>query len=276
MVEKKRIVIISDGIGDTAREIVDCTLAQFDDSKVSITRHTKVHSNDQIDSIIDEAEKNKSLLIFTIVSKEIHDHLIKVISKREVEYVDLLSPILNKFSSFLDQSPAHKAGKYRAMDENYFKRVSAMEFVLNNDDGKNIDSIHEADIILVGISRTSKTPLSVYLSLQGYKVINIPLIPGTKLQSELFKVDQKKIFGLTIAPEQLVKIRGQRLTQLGAESFKGDYADYNNIIKEVDWAEELFSKNTVWPIFDVTNKAIEETAVEIQKILKIRKKKFFT
>lgn len=272
---QKKIVIISDGIGDTAREIVDCTMAQFDNREVQITRYGKIKTPTQLDNILEEVKRNSALLIYTIVSKELRDYLKQYLSTGRVDYIDLLAPVLDKFTDYLEQFPKLEAGRYRAMDEQYFKRVAAMEFVLANDDGKGIDNINEADIILVGISRTSKTPLSVYLSLHGFKAINIPLIPGVEIPPELRSVDQKKIFALTIAPEQLVKIRKERLEHLGAEHFSGNYADYQNIIAEVEWAENIYRKNNQWPLFDVTNKAIEETAAEIIKIIAMRNKRFF-
>ena len=127
-------------------------------------------------------------------------------------------------------------------------------------------------MILVGISRTSKTPLSVYLSQHGIKVINIPIIPGTELPKELFEIDQRKVFGLTIDPDALIKIRQNRLSKLGAINHTENYADKKVIVDEINWADEIFKKNKRWPIYNVTNKALEETATDILKIINMRRK----
>ena len=161
------------------------------------------------------------------------------------------------------------------MNDDYFNRVAAMEFTMNHDDGRNVDSLHLADIILVGISRTSKTPLSVYLSHRGFKVVNIPIILDQPLPDHLFKIDQRKIFALTINPDALSEIRRRRLSQLGASQHTGDYASQAKISEEIEYAEELFHQNKRWLVFNITGKAIEETAAEIMKLLNMRKNNIF-
>ena len=153
-----------------------------------------------------------------------------------------------------------------------------MEFTLNHDDGRNIESLHLADIILVGISRTSKTPLSLYLAQHGYKVVNIPMIYGTPLPGELFKADQRKVFALTINVDTLEHIRKNRLLRLKlppGKSPEGNYADTRSVLKELEWAEQIFKENKRWPTFNVTDKAIEETASEIIKIINMRRNNIF-
>ena len=144
--------------------------------------------------------------------------------------------------------------------------------ILGHDDGKNIHAINEADIILLGVSRTSKTPLSVYLSQHGLKVINIPIINQTPLNEKVFEIDQRKIFALTIDPEALIEIRRKRLIRLGAKEHLGDYASEKKIIEEIEWATNLFKKNKRWPVFNVTNKALEETASDILKLINMRRR----
>ncbi|MEX1100116.1 MAG: kinase/pyrophosphorylase, partial [Bacteriovoracaceae bacterium] len=152
----------------------------------------------------------------------------------------------------------------------YFEKVAAVEFTLNHDDGRNIKTLEEADVVLVGISRTSKTPLSIYLSLEGVKVVNIPIVMGLPLPEKLFEIDQRKIFGLTIDPEALHEIRKNRLTRLGVDS-DGEYADIRKVSEEIEWANGVFAENKRWPVFNVTGKALEETAAEIMKMLTMRK-----
>ena len=157
------------------------------------------------------------------------------------------------------------------MNDQYFKRVAAIEFTLNHDDGRNINSLEEADVVLVGISRTSKTPLSMYLSLEGIKVVNVPIVMGVPVPDKLFQIDQRKTFGLTIDPEALFQIRKNRLSRLGLSKDEGDYADISKVTEEIEWANRIFAENKRWPVFNVTGKALEETAAEIIKLLNMRK-----
>jgi regulator of PEP synthase PpsR (kinase-PPPase family) len=157
------------------------------------------------------------------------------------------------------------------VNDQYFKRVAAIEFTLNHDDGRNINSLEEADVVLVGISRTSKTPLSMYLSLEGIKTVNVPIVMGVPVPEKLFQVDQRKIFGLTIDPDALFQIRKNRLTRLGLSNDEGDYADMSKVTEEIEWANKVFAENKRWPVFNVTGKALEETAAEIIKLLNMRK-----
>jgi regulator of PEP synthase PpsR (kinase-PPPase family) len=157
------------------------------------------------------------------------------------------------------------------VNDQYFKRVAAIEFTLNHDDGRNINSLEEAEVVLVGISRTSKTPLSMYLSLEGIKTVNVPIVMGVTLPEKLFQVDQRKIFGLTIDADELFKIRKNRLSRLGLSNDEGDYADITKVTQEIEWANKIFSENKRWPVFNVTGKALEETAAEIMKLLNMRK-----
>ena len=166
-------------------------------------------------------------------------------------------------------------GLLHAVNDEYYKRVEAMEFTLNHDDGRNLESLHLTDVILIGVSRTSKTPLSVYLSQHGIKVVNIPMIKGQPLPKELFEVDQRKIFALTIDAHSLSEIRKNRLQRLGANRHQGDYAEEDKIVEEIEWANNIFKENKRWPVFNVTDKALEETAADIMRLLNMRKNNVF-
>ncbi|MBL6991301.1 MAG: kinase/pyrophosphorylase [Bacteriovoracaceae bacterium] len=274
--DKIRVIIISDGIGNTAREIADCTLAQFPHLKVSFSRFMHVNSKEQIMSIFNEASANNDIIIYTIVTPELRDIIKEISIVKDVFALDLLGPVLDGFAKFFNQTPTSMPGLYRALNEEYFKRVAAMEFTLNHDDGKNLSSLYHADAVIIGISRTSKTPLSIYLS-QNYslKVVNIPLVMNTRFPDEIYQIDQRKIFALNIDPHELRKIRIKRLGHLGAQNHTGDYADLSRILHEVEWANSIFKDNKRWPVFDVTNKAIEETAAEIMKLFNMRKTNIF-
>ena len=273
-----KLVIISDGTGETARAVVDATMAQFKDCNTYFTRYKNVVTREQIDAIFAEASLHHDLIVYTIVQVELRAYIEQLSRSRHVRALDLLGPVLTAISNCIDQEPQYLPGLLHSVNDNYFNRVEAMEFTLNHDDGRNLESLHLADIILVGISRTSKTPLSLYLAQHGYKVVNIPMIYGTPLPKELFKSDQRKIFGLTINPDTLEHIRQNRLSRLNlppTKATQGDYANTQSVLQESEWAEQVFKENKRWPIFNVTDKAIEETASEIIKIINMRKKNIF-
>lgn len=273
--EKLKIIIISDGTGETATGVCRAVMTQFKDREVYFTRYKNVRTKDQIDAIFEEAAIHHDLIVYTIVSVELRQYIQDLTRTKHVRTLDVLGPALTSFSNYFEQEPSAEPGLLHAVNDDYFKRVEAMEFTLNHDDGRNTESLYLADIVLVGISRTSKTPLSVFLSLHGYKVVNIPLIPDTPLPPDLFKIDQRKIFALTIDPMALQHIRKNQLTRLGAKEITGDYANINQVTNEVEWANQLFKENKRWPVFNVTEKALEETAAEIIKLLSMRKNNRF-
>ena len=271
-------MIISDGTGETARAVVDAAMVQFKDCNTYFTRYKNVTTREQIDAIFTEAGLHHDLILYTIVQSELREYISKLSRTKHIRALDLLGPVLTAISNCIEQEPQSLPGLLHSVNDNYFNRVEAMEFTLNHDDGRNLESLHLTDVILVGISRTSKTPLSLYLAQHGYKVVNIPMIYGTPLPEELFKTDQRKIFGLTIDADTLEHIRKNRLLRLNLppnKSTKGNYADTNSVLSELEWAEQIFKENKRWPVFNVTDKAIEETASEIIKIIQMRKNNIF-
>lgn len=273
--KKLKLIIISDGTGETASAMARAAMVQFKDQEVYFTRYKNVRTKDQIDAIFTEAGIHHDMIVYTIVSRELREYMAELARKKMVRAVDLIGPMLTAFSNYFDKEPTSQPGLLHAVDDDYFKRVAAMEFTLNHDDGRNIESLHLADVVLVGISRTSKTPLSMYLSFHGFKVVNVPLVFGTPFPKELFEIEQRKIIALTIDSEELGIIRKNRLQALGAGTHQGDYAELSTIIKEVEWANAFFKENKRWPVFNVTGKALEETAAEIIRLLNMRKTNFF-
>lgn len=273
--KKLKLIIISDGTGETASAMARAAMTQFPGKDVYFTRYKNVRSKKQLDAIFTEAAIHHDMIIYTMVSAELREYIRELSRTKHVRSVDLMGDLLTSFSNFFHTPPSSLPGLLHAVDDQYFKRVAAMEFTLNHDDGQNIESLHLADVILVGISRTSKTPLSIYLSLHGIKVVNVPLVMQTPIHEELFKVDQRKIFGLTIDAKALWEIRKNRLSSLGAAQHQGQYADVGKIVEEVEWAQKLFSENKRWPVLDVTGKAVEEIASEIIKLLNMRQNNLF-
>ncbi len=274
--EKKnlKVIIISDGTGETAKAMTRAAISQFQSKEIFFTRYKNVRTKEHIDAIFQEAAIHHDMVVFTIVSPDLRTYVHEISRQEHVRSVDLLGPLLTSFANVFETEPDYQPGLLHAVNDEYFKKVSAVEFTLNHDDGRNLKTLNECDIVLVGISRTSKTPLSIFLSMEGLKVVNIPIILGMSLPENLFEIDQRKIFGLTIDPEALREIRQNRLVKLGSNT-SGDYASFNKVMEEIEWANKLFEENRRWPIFNVTNKALEETAAEIVKLLSMRSRNRF-
>lgn len=269
--DKLKVIVISDGTGETASAITRAAMTQFQDKEIFFTRYKNIRTKEQIDAIFQEAAIHHDIVVYTIVSVELRAYIAERSKRDHVRSVDVMGPLLTTFSNFFEAEPNYQPGLLHAVNDQYFKRVAAIEFTLNHDDGRNINSLEEADVVLVGISRTSKTPLSMYLSLEGIKTVNVPIVMGVTLPEKLFQVDQRKIFGLTIDPDELFRIRKNRLSRLGLANDEGDYADIAKVTEEIEWANRIFSENKRWPVFNVTGKALEETAAEIIKLLNMRK-----
>jgi [pyruvate, water dikinase]-phosphate phosphotransferase / [pyruvate, water dikinase] kinase len=269
--DKLKVIVISDGTGETASAITRAAMTQFQDKEIFFTRYKNIRTKEQIDAIFQEAAIHHDIVVYTIVSVELRAYIAELSKRDHVRSVDVMGPLLTTFSNFFEAEPNYQPGLLHAVNDQYFKRVAAIEFTLNHDDGRNINSLEESDVVLVGISRTSKTPLSMYLSLEGIKTVNVPIVMGVELPEKLFQVDQRKIFGLTIDPDELFRIRKNRLSRLGLSNDEGDYADIAKVTEEIEWANRIFSENKRWPVFNVTGKALEETAAEIIKLLNMRK-----
>lgn len=265
-----QIFLLSDGTGETVEKTVKAALTQYMNESVRLRKFKNLRSADAVVSILDEAKRIKAIVVYTIVSPEVRNALGEGVRERGLSAVDLLGPMLTAFSSHFKSMPASIPGLLHEVNEEYFKRIEAIEFTVKHDDGALASDLEKADIVLVGVSRTSKTPLSVFLAHKGYKVANVPLVKGIEPPESLFKIDQRKIIGLTINPESLMEIRKQRLAKLGKD-LSDSYANISQIRGEMEWALELFSRHRRWPVFDVTNKALEETATEIEKVLLQRK-----
>lgn len=269
MSKKGTLYIISDGTGETASTMVRAALVQYTEQDIAIVRCKNVRTEDQIDSLLDEVVEKSGFIAYTVVSPKLRTRIEGGAVKRSLPAIDLLGPLLVGLDRYFGiENPSREAGLLRAVNERYFRRVEAIEFTVKHDDGKELRRLDIADIILVGISRTSKTPLSIFLSHKGWKVANIPIVLNVPLPQELFQVDQRKIVALTIDPDKLTRIRQKRVEKLGDSG--GDYAHMRHIHAEIEYALNLFSQNKKWPVFNVTERALEETAAEITKIISMR------
>ncbi len=260
--EPKYIYIISDGTGETASKIARAFLVQFRYPNVVQRKFIEVREESQIDEIVNRALYEKPLVITTIADKKLRDYANALFEKNNIIVLDLFGYYLKKFEDFFGQKARNISGLLHKISDQYFEKVKAIEYTVEHDDNRSVRNLDEADIVLVGLSRTSKTPLSIYLAQEGgYKVANFAIVKGEKLPDELFKIDQRKIVGLTIDPMRLYEIRKQRAKKLGIEN--SSYASLSKIYEEVEYANNLFRKHPEWLIIDVTHRSVEESASEI-------------
>ena len=266
----KRIILISDGTGETASQIIKAAMVQFADQNAQLVRYKNIREESQIEAICEDAAQSKELIIYTLVSPQLRVYLAKLATEKNLICIDLLGPLLKGLAGYFGYEPKSVAGLLHGINERYFQRIEAMEYTIAHDDGKDLTGLEKADLVILGISRTSKTPLSMYLSHQGWRVVNVPIIQGFQVPQEIQAIDQRKIIGLTIDPEDLTTIRRNRLSRLGQER-GGDYADPDKVNAEIAYADEIFKKNRKWPVFNVTGKALEETASEIIRLMSSRR-----
>lgn len=254
------IYVISDATGETAETVTLAALSQFKKKDIIISRVGNVRTDDHIRSILREAADVRGLIVYTLVSDRLRKVLKEEAHRHQLLTIDIIGPLLEILSLYLSKSPQAKPGLLHKIDDLYFRRIEAIDFTVKHDDGQNLRTMMEADIVLLGVSRTSKTPLSIYLAREGWKVANIPVVKDIPLPQELFYTEQRKIVGLVIDPEKLAVRRKARLRHLGQES--SPYADIENVTQELDYSKNLFRKNR-WPLINVTNRAVEEVAVDI-------------
>jgi regulator of PEP synthase PpsR (kinase-PPPase family) len=267
--QKGTIYIISDGTGETAATMIRAAIVQYNQMDIQIFRCKNVRTETQVDAVIDEANEARAIVIHTVVSPALRTRILEAASSKGLYQVDLLGPLLNGLDLYFGIHSEAQAGLLRSVDTRYFKRIEAIEYTVKHDDGKCLTDLDQADIILVGVSRTSKTPLSIFLSHKGWKVANIPLVMGSPIPEEIMKVDQRKIVGLIIDADSLSRIRRNRLEKFGQDP-GGEYARMSYIDGEIEYAQSIFRKNKRWPIFNVTERALEETATEITRIISAR------
>lgn len=267
ILEKREIVyIVSDSVGETAELVVKAVATQFNNGYVEIKRQTYVESFEDIEDVLAMAMHGSAIIAYTIVIPTLKEYLDKRAKDEGIYAVDLLNPLMEAFIKKFNEKPKYQPKLMRKLDDDYFRKIEAIEFAVKYDDGRDPRGLLTADIILIGVSRTSKTPLSMYLAHKRYKVANVPIVPEVKPPDELFKIPRNKCVGLIISPDKLNVIRKERLKNLGLKS-EANYASFERILEELDYAEKIM-KRIGCPIINVSDKAIEETADYILDILK--------
>jgi regulator of PEP synthase PpsR (kinase-PPPase family) len=262
--DKPVIFVVSDSLGETADLLARAAASQFDGAGVEIRRVPYVSEKSEIETIFKEAAEYKSVIIFTVVVNELRQEIARLSQENQIPCVDLLGPTLDAVTKVSGQQPKMETGLLRKMDRDYFRKIEAVEFAVKYDDGKDARGLIQADVVLTGVSRTSKTPVCMYLGHKKIKAANMPLVPEIAPPQELFEINPKKIIGLTIKAEALNRIRNERLRALGLNA-GADYANINRIIEELEYAESIF-KRIGCVVIDVSNRAIEETAGKILEL----------
>jgi regulator of PEP synthase PpsR (kinase-PPPase family) len=257
------ILVVSDATGETAEKVVKAALAQFfehDKVRVQVMPHLRDEAG--VRAAVERAKELHALLVYTLVDPKLRTLVRRIADELEVRPVDLLGSLLLQMGNHFGQDPLYKPGLGHELDAEYFRRVEAVEFAVNNDDGREPRNLRKADLVLVGVSRTSKTPLSSYIAHRGYRVANVPLVGGIPPPAELEKVDPARVFGLLVDPATLVEIRRTRMKHLGMDPGSG-YGDLKAVRDELGWSKEVFAKHPKWTVLDITGKAVEETAALI-------------
>lgn len=256
------LYILSDATGETVERVVRAALSQFRDVEIKLHRYTRLRSEAEISEAVSAAVSRPGLVIYTLVNPELAQYLRNEAEAQGLETVDLISPLLYKLSDLLGVPPQKEPGLMYQINSEYHKRVEAVNFTVKQDDGQELRDLFKADMVLVGVSRTSKTPLSMYLAHKGYKVANVPLVKGVAPPGELDEIAQCRVAGLIIDPKRLVELRSARLRNL-RQSPRSSYADYEEVVSELEWCRQIFCRHPEWTIIDVTNKSVEESAAEI-------------
>lgn len=255
--------LVSDSVGETAQKVLTATITQFPSVRVKeIKRFPFIESVEILEGILHEALSEQAILVITVVNQELVTTATKFCEETGLAYVDYMSPLTNLIEAKTGTSPLRTPGAMHQLNKEYFSRVEAIEFAVKYDDGKDPRGFKNADFVLLGISRTSKTPLSMYLANKSYKVANLPLIPEVPLPKELFEIDPQKIIGLTNSIDSLLQVRKTRLKASGLKE-ESSYTNIARIQEELKYASDTFKQLGVVPI-NVHNKAIEETAMLIE------------
>jgi regulator of PEP synthase PpsR (kinase-PPPase family) len=265
----KPIFIISDGTGDTAEKVVRAALLQFKGYLVHVRVFPNITERDQLERLIRRAAREGAQVVTTLVRSDTRTIAAEIAKAHRVPQSDLIGSLLGQLTLFLQTQPEGVPGLMHRADDAYFQRIEAVEFTVKADDGKVPRMLPQAEIVLVGVSRTSKTPLSVFLAHKGYKVSNVPLVLDRPLPLPIFEADQRRIFALTIDPASLQEIRRTRLRTMRVPG-RSNYSEMDYILAELEWAENLFRQHPSWPVIDVTRKAVEETAATIIKVMNDR------
>jgi len=259
------IFIVSDATGKTCTRVVNAALRQFRTTEAKLEIVNFIRTQEQINALIDRVAKVNGIIVHTMVSPDARQQIGEQGRLMGVPTVDLLGPLLTRFSDLLEISPLAQPGLDRQLDDDYFRRIDAIDYTIKHDDSMGLSTLDQAEAVILGVSRTTKTPVSIYLSYRGWKVSNIPIILDYPLPAEVFEIDQRKVIALTVKPSRLQLIRLER--QMRLKNVEMDnYTNPETVKNEVNYALDLYRKYS-YPVVDVTYKSIEETATDIMRTI---------
>ncbi|MFI5402942.1 MAG: pyruvate, water dikinase regulatory protein [Planctomycetota bacterium] len=259
---RRSIYVISDSTGETGAKVVQAALLQFRHEQVRLRILSNMRDPAALDEAIDRAAAEGALVVYTLVNNDQRMAVLNRAAQYGVQAVDLMGTLMARIGNWLHEAPVSQPGLLHRLDEEYFRRIEALEFTVKNDDGQLPKNFPKADIVVVGVSRTSKTPVAAYLASKGYKVANLPLVLEVKPPVEIDQVDPRRVFALHITPRALLEIRRTRVERMGSGAASG-YVDLQQIQRELAWARDLVRSHPGWTTIDVTNRAVEETGSEI-------------
>lgn len=263
--EPRPIYIISGGKGITGNFLVQTVLAQFPENRISVKLITDVITVAEVQSAVAQAAAEGGLIVHTMIDSRLRGNLNNICREKNIRTIDLAGDLIDYLTRELDEEPLNQPGLYRRLNLEYFDRLESIDFAISNDDGLNIHNLKNADIVLAGVSRTGKTPLSVFLAMHGWKVSNVPLVLGMDPPDELFEVDQRRVFGLTISMNQLMSHRRKRIKDYEHVSHS-DYVNPKTVRMELDFAHAVFKRGG-FSVISVTHKPIESVANEILELI---------
>jgi regulator of PEP synthase PpsR (kinase-PPPase family) len=269
--QKFHIHLVSDATGETLNAMVNAALAQFDDVDVQLHSYALVRSEHQLQRSIDHIAISPGLVFFTLVNPRLREMLLARCGLLNIACVDVMERPVAELSRFLGITETHRPGGQHEVDQRYLARIEALNFTIQHDDGQSLDTIRDAEVILVGASRTSKTPTCVYLAIRGVRAANIPLVPGMVLPPALSEAGGPMVVGLWVSPDRLVQVRRNRLTSMG-EGRDTNYIDLDSVRAEIAATRKLFEQYD-WPQIDVSRRSIEETAASVMNLLAERREK---
>lgn len=252
------VFVVSDSMGETAQLMARAVLSQFPEAGLRLRRFSHIETLDAARKVVEAARSQPTLLLFTVIVPEVRRFIQEEARRHGIVAVDIMGPALEGLEELTGRKALLEPGLIRRLDERYFRRVEAVEYAVQHDDGQNPAGYRKADVVLLGVSRSSKTPVSMYLANRGVKVANLPLLPEVPLPRELYRVPVHKIVGLIIRPEKLVEIRRERLRAMGNER-GSEYADLRRIQEELAYARRIY-RELGCDVLDVTDQAVEETA----------------
>jgi len=255
------VYVLSDSLGETADAVAKAALSQFDEEAFHVVRLPRITSRGQLQGVVRGAcVDERCVFLYTLAAPRLRDEMAAISRELEIAAIDILGPCVTALELASGLRPEWEAGLVRKIDRGYFDRVEALEFAVKHDDGRAVEELDQAEMVLIGVSRSSKTPIAMYLAFRGYKAANVPLVPGVEPPKELFDLDPRRIFGLTTSANLLVNIRGKRFADIG--SYAQDYFDREHIEQELDESRHLM-RQLGCIVISTEGRAVEETAQEI-------------